>query len=218
MVRLGAQLLQGMDQFRVQGKVQLSGEADGPEHAQPVLLEPLHRVSHTANDPALQVRLSTKGVYDRAVWSQSHGVDGEVPAGQVVGEGGDKGHGVGAAAVSVPALTPEGGYLQTMPVQHHRHSAVVDARGDGVGKKALDLWGEGGGADIPVLGRAGQQQVPDAAAHGVSFKPGLPQSAAAVGDGRGEGVGVIHGVLLSLWKNGKKGRIRLPFSMAHSII
>ena len=184
---LRPQLHEGLEQLSLQLKIQLGGEANGPEHPQTVLSEPQLRLPHTADAAPLKIATASKGVKKLSVRSHGHGVDGKVTAGQVCLQGGDKGDGIWSATVPITVLLAEGGHFHGPALQYHRHRAVGQTGGHSVGKEGLDLAGQGRGAYVPVLGRAGEKQVPDTSPHRVGLEPGGVQSLAATGHKKGKG-------------------------------
>ena len=61
---------------------------------------------------------------------QGHGIDGEIPPGQVLLQGGDKDHRVGPPPVGVGPIGAVGGHLVGIAVQEHRHRAVAQPGGE----------------------------------------------------------------------------------------
>ena len=160
------------------GKTQTGGKAQRPQHPQGVLGKALFRVAHTAQNAVFQVFRAAEAIDDPAVLSGGHGVDGEVPAGQVLPQAAEKKNAVGMTAVGIAGFGPEGGDLKGLSVQDHRHRTVLRAgqHRPQIGKAGGGLLGTGVGAQVPVLGRQAQQAVPDAATHGVGGKTALPQA------------------------------------------
>ena len=161
----------------LQGEVQLGGQPQPPQGAQGVLLEAPVRVAHAPHQLPLQVGPPSEPVHQPRR-PPGHGVDGEVPPGQVVLQPGGEGHPVGPAVVGVALLPAEGGHLHPQAVQLHRHRAEAAA---GVvlgaaGEEGPDLLRPGGGGRVIVVGGKAQQAVPDAAPHqgGVEARPAQP--------------------------------------------
>ena len=97
------------------------------------------------------------------------GVDGEVAA-QGVFAGVGEGDALGVAAVGIGGVGAKGGDVHWRVVgQHDGDDAEGFADGDGAREGRFDFFGVGAGDDVPILGRAFQEQVADAAAHQPSF-------------------------------------------------
>ena len=172
-----------------------------PENPQRVLPEPPVRVPHAADDPRRQVLPAPEAVGDSLLRGPGHGVDGEIPPGQVLPEGTGEGHGVRPAAVGVGPVHPVGGDLQRAAAQEDRHRAVLFPGGDhrDPGKDLPDLLGKGGGGDVPVVGLPPQQAVPDAAPHGLGGVPGVPEPGQGLPDRSGAGFRPDHWAMAAVW-------------------
>ena len=110
-------------------------------------------------------------------WRKSHGVYGKIPAGQVLADGGGKGHAVGPPVVGIRPLGAEGGDLHPGVSQHGGDRSVLQAgvqHGD-ARQGGVYLLRPGGGGNVPVAGDAPQQAVPDAAPHRKGGKAGIFQ-------------------------------------------
>ncbi len=168
------------------------------KHPQGVLPKAKVGVAHGADEPLGQILLPAKGVDDPAVLGQRHGVDGEIPPGQIMLQGVPKDHRVGVAAVGIAHVGAEGGHLQTCAVQQDGDRAVGEAGRDGFFKQGHHLLRAGGGGDVPVAGSAAQQEVADTAAHGMGGKSAAPQGGKALCDGGGQRKHRQR--LLTLWR------------------
>ena len=73
------------------------------------------------------------------------------------------------AAIGIAGFGPVGGHFKGIARFQHCDGAVLQARGDTMGKEGKDLLGGGRCGHIPVVDRPAQQRVPDAAAHGPAF-------------------------------------------------
>ena len=149
------------------GKPQAGGEAEAPENPQGVLLEPFFRVPHRPQDVGGQVRPPAEGVGQLPPEVDGDGVDGEIPAGQVLRQGTGKLHALRMAVVQVIAVPAEGGDLHAPPAaRSDGDGAVLEPGGQGVGGEegqyGLRLRA---GGHIPIPGLPPQQGVPHRAAH-----------------------------------------------------
>ncbi len=100
---------------------------------------------------------------------QSDGVDGEVPAAQVLLQRAGELHPVRVAAVGVGPVPAVGGHLHPVSAEH-RHRAVLQSGGGRVGREQLqDFVRRRVGGHVPVPRRPAQQPVPHRAPHA----PGL---------------------------------------------
>ena len=107
----------------------------------------------------------------------SHGVDGEVPTGQVPLKAGQEGHRLGMPVVEICPVRPKGGDLHEFVIHDHSHGAMLLAGQDlrQIKEHPLRFVGQGGGAHVPVVGRFAPEDVPDAAAHGIGQVPRLAE-------------------------------------------
>ena len=152
-------------------KAQGRGEPHPPEDPQRVLPEPPVRLPHAPQQPGVQVRPAAQGVRQFTPEVQSHGVDGEVPAAQVLLQRVGEGHGLGTPVVPVGPVPAEGSYLHHSAGGPDGDGAVGQARGHGpVPEDGEDPLRHRGGGHVPVLGRPAQEAVPHAAAHAPSPK------------------------------------------------
>ena len=142
-----------------------------PHHPQAVLLETLVRLTHAADQSGPDILRAAEGVVQIAPQIHGDGVHGEIPAGQILRQMGDKTHIVRPAAVGIGSLRAVGGDLVRLALRQHGDSAMLQSRlNDPLsGKAAFRLLRAGGGADVPVVGRHPPQQIPHAAAHQVGF-------------------------------------------------
>ena len=101
-----------------------------------------------------------------------HGVDGEIPAGQVFPEAFFKVHPVRTPVIPVSPFGAKGGDLNGLPAGHNGDGAVLLSGADQgkVLKHLGNLPWQGVGTQVPVVGGQPQQPVPHTAAHGPGFK------------------------------------------------
>ena len=100
-----------------------------------------------------------------------HGVDGEIPAAQILRQAIGKGHGLRVAAIQIIAIRAESGDLIRLARHQHSHGAVLDPRFHHAlaGKAALGLRRQRAGADIIIVRGHAACHIAHAAAHGVSL-------------------------------------------------
>ena len=178
MLQLRRAAADGGGGVRVEGKIQLSCQPQPAEKPERVLIEPAVRVAHTADQPGFQIGLSAEQVHQTA-GLPGHGVDSEVPAGQVLGQIVGKLHPVRVAVVGVGPLPAKGGHLYREAVGQNGNSAVFQAGLQTLqsGTGGLNLRREGRGSGVIVVGRKTQQAVPDAASYQYSAVAGSLQPA-----------------------------------------
>ena len=156
----------GRRRIRVNGKPKLGGEPEAPEDPQGVLVEPAVRVPHAPEDARRKVRPASQGVVQIPRQIHCHGVDGEVPAPQILLQGVGEFHGLRPPVVPVGPVPPEGGDLHAAGRRPDGDGAVAEAGGHRpVSKQGHGLLRPGGGGHVPVLRWPAQQGVPDTAAH-----------------------------------------------------
>ena len=175
----------------------MGGEAHRPQHPQGVLGKPPVRVAHAADHVSEQIHLPAVPVDHHAVLIQGHGVDGEVPPGQILRQGGVEVHRVRVAAVGIARLPAEGGHLHRPVLRPHRDRAVAQAGGDRVGKELHHPLRPGVGAHIEIPRRPAQQQIPHAAPHRVGRVSCPPQRVQAAPHSRWNGPSLHFSA--SLW-------------------
>ena len=169
---MGGQLLRRRFGGLVDHKTEPGRKAVEPQDAQSVFFKAAQRLTDGPHHAPGQIFLPAKGVAQALFGAVGHGVDGEVPPGQVLPDVGYKGYAVGVAAIGITALSAEGGDLVEPAVPLHGHGAMLQAGGDALlfSEQLHHLLRAGGGAEVPVVGRKAQQTVPDTAAHGVGRK------------------------------------------------
>ena len=175
----------------VDGKAQHGGKAQQAQNPQSVLLKPADRLAHAAQQAGLQIRPPSKRVPQAAIRVPGHGIDREIPAGQVLLNGGGVADGLWAAVAGVGPVRPEGGDLHQPLGKNQAYGAVGPAcvHSGKLGKAGQHLLRAGLGSNVPVRGGPAQQAVPDAAAHTPGrMAPGL-QAVQNVADVRGNGNG-----------------------------
>ena len=148
-------------------------KAQRPQDAQRVLPEAHARVSHAADNALPQILLPAEGIHQPAFRMIGHGVDGEIPPGQVLPHIGNEGHAIRVAMVGICAVHPEGGYFIGHVVDDHGQGAMLEPRFHHVAipEHPLHFLRRGRGAHIPILGRDPQQGIPHAPAHHIRLVP-----------------------------------------------
>ena len=160
------------------GKAQGSRKAQRPHQAQGILAKAAVRLTHTAQKAGFQILLPAEGVADATPEIHGHGVDGKVPAGEILLQCGRKLHRAGVASVQIVAILAEGGDFHIVMFAAHRHSAVLQTRGNGFSREGgHHFFRQGIGGHIPVLGAAAHQQIPHAAAYQIGLLALLLQRA-----------------------------------------
>ena len=179
---------QGGGGGRLNGKIIDGGETQGPENAQGVLIEAFFRFADAADEAGGQVSLSVKGIRKTGFGIPGHGIDGEIPPGQVFRQVVHKVDRVRMTVVGIVPVDPVGGYLIGNMIHHNGQCAVLQAgfHGMKIMKDFLHLLRQGGGTDIPVMGLQTQHGIPDAAADHISREAGFIQPAEQDGDGSGK--------------------------------
>ena len=73
----------GQQRVMMKGEAQLAAKPDGPEHAQGIFPKTVNRVAHTADKLRGQILSSTEQIHKPGVRIPGHGVDGEIPTGEI---------------------------------------------------------------------------------------------------------------------------------------
>ncbi len=160
---------------RVDLKFESGREPDGAEHAEPVLLEPVLRISDRPQHAGLQVLTAADEVDDptrTGILEES--VDREVPP-PGVRFGGTEGNLDRAAAVVIGAVGPKGRDLDHPPARGHQHDPEMRADAAGLRKEPRDLVRHRCGGDVNVGGVETEQVIPHTAPREVRLMPRLPQ-------------------------------------------
>ena len=171
LTQIGGPVYHGSLGLRLHGKSQPGGEAEAPEDPQGVLPEAGLRRAHRPQDPGGQIRPAPPGVREAPPQVHGHGIDGEVPAGQILRQGTGELHPFRVAVVQIVPIPAEGGDLYP-PAAAHGDSAVLQPCGQGAGSEQLQhRLRQGVGGHVPVPRRTSQQQVPHRAAHAPCLVP-----------------------------------------------
>ena len=149
--------LDRLDQLRVRLQVEPGDEAGRPQHPQRVVGEGDLGVERRAQPAGGQVGQPVERVDELQLGqAEGHGVDGEVPAGQVGLDPVAEGH-LGLAGVGSVGLGPVGGDLVDLAAPAAADGAEPLALGpDGVGPAGddrLDVVGPGVGGEVEVAAR-----------------------------------------------------------------
>lgn len=197
-VRHGAD---GLARGRVDGAVELGGEAHRAQHAHRVFAVALGRVADHADLALLQVGHAVVVVDDflgvRIVVERVHG---EVAARRVLGLRAE--HVVAQdAAVLVGFLVfrggrAEGGGLDDLLAEHHVHQLEAAADDAGAAEQRADLLGRGVGGHVEVLGFQPDDQVAHGAADDIRVIAVLAQHLADL-DGMARDVAAVDAVLVA---------------------
>ena len=163
---------EGSSGLRLDGKAQHRRKAQPPEDAQGVLPEAPRRFPHAADAPRRQVLPAMEGVPQLPPEGEGHGIDGEVPPGQVLGQGIRESDALRVAVVGVVPVPAEGGDLRASVRPPDGDRPVPQPRGQGIRpEEGQGLLRPGGGGDVPVPRRSAQEGIPYAAAHAVGLMP-----------------------------------------------
>ena len=106
------------------GKAVDRGEPQSPQNPKRVLPEAGGRLPHRPDDPGEKIGLPPEGIAKPDPRSKGHGIDGEVPAGQIGRQIVHEGHAVGMAVVAVYPIGSKGGDLVDLAVHQHAQRPV----------------------------------------------------------------------------------------------
>ena len=166
----------GFLSLRLDGKTQLGSKPYRPQHPQGVLGKAPIGLPHAPDESGLQVLLPAETIDNCPVRPKRHGVDGKIPAGQILGQPHIKGHRIGVPSVGIAPLPAEGGHLHRPVLRQDGDRSMLDPGGDGVLKQGHDLLRPGGGTHVIIPRRPPQQQVPHAATYRMGGLSRLPQN------------------------------------------
>ena len=197
-LQAGGHLLHGGHDVHLDVEAELGGEAGGPHDAQGVVVEGLLGADGGAQDAGAQVGQAAAGVDELEVGqAQRHGVDGEVAAGEVPGEGVAIGH-LGLARADLVGLGAVGGDL---------HDGGALARADGAegpahvpgglapgGQDLLGLLGAGRGGQVQVVGGDAEEGVPHRPADQGDLVPGAHEGVPQGRQGGGQALERLTGL------------------------
>ena len=157
-------------------KTKLRGKAHGAQHPQPVLAEPLRRITDRPDASGLKIRLPPDPVvqllHDRV---EKQTVHREVAAQGILPSVGEA-HAAGPPSIGIIGLGAEGGHLIFVPVLQHHHHPKLFAHRDGFAEQPLDVVRLGIGGDVIVLRRLAKLGIAHAAAHPERLIPRLGQA------------------------------------------
>ena len=171
--QIAALLPQGTVGVLLDGKAQRGGKPQRPQDPQRVLGKAALRLPHAPQHFRLNVLLPAEGIEERSPHIHGHGVDGQIPPGQILRQIPCEGDGGGMAVVGIVSVGAEGGDLTGQTAAADGHGAVPQAGGNGkMIEQRHGLLRQGGGGHIPVVGRCAHQHVPHTAAHHVRLVPG----------------------------------------------
>ena len=164
--------------FRLEGKAELGGEADGAEQPQRVLRKARFRIADAAQQAVPQVLPPAERVDETIRFAVGHRVDRKVAPGEVLLDRGGERYAVGPSAVRIAAVDAERRDFIRLAVEQHGHGAVADAGFDDreVPENGLRFRGARVGRNVPVVRRAAEQAVAHAAAYGIGAMPGVRQA------------------------------------------
>ena len=115
-------------------------------------------------------------VYDAPFHVVGHGIDGEIPSGQILFQASGKGYCLGMTPILVNAVYPVGGYLKGsvslsgfLGTEQNRHGAMLDSRINGTQKKGFYDLRFSRSRNIPVFRFSSQKGVPNTSSDSVGF-------------------------------------------------
>ena len=159
-------------------EVESRGEPHGPEHAEPVLLEPALRIPDRPDEPELQIPHAAHMV-DRVLGpgDLQEPVDREVPALYVLPLVDGVCHGVRPPAVAVSVVPPKRGHFGDVVAVGHSDHAVAATELPRAREDRDHLVGKGACRDVAILHLQAQLLVADAAANPVGLVTATDQFA-----------------------------------------
>ena len=167
-------------------EVELSREAAGPQGSQAVLEEALEGIAYGPNDPGLEIPAPGVGVQDTFFGQViGYGVDGEVPAFQVLLDRRCEHDSVGSASVPILLVDPKGGNFEADTPKQNGHGPVLDPGGNDPAETTLNLLRQGVSGDVEVRDSPAQQHVPNRSADEVALETGSPETRGKVLDDPG---------------------------------
>ena len=146
-------------------KSQPGRKTQSPHDAQGVLLKSVLRISHSPQNAGRQIRLSTEGIHQRSVQPQSHGIDSEITASQILHQRACELHMLRVTAVQIFSIPSVSRDLNSTAASDS-DSTVLQSGGKGIGrKKCHHSFRQSVGGHIPVPRLPAQQCVAHSAAH-----------------------------------------------------
>ena len=119
-------------------------------------------------------------VYDAPIHVVGHGIDGEIPSGQILFQTSGKGYRLGMTPILVNAVYPVGGYLKGsvslsgfLRTKQNRHGAMLDSRINGTQKKGFYDLRLSRSRNIPIFRFSSQKGVPNTSSDSIGFVPCL---------------------------------------------
>jgi hypothetical protein len=150
--------------------------------------EAAFRIADGSDDARIEVSAAIREVENILRFGiEKETVDREVAAESILARVGFEADSIGAAAIGVGRIAPEGGDLDRTVILHNEHDTEVSANFASARKDVPELIGYGIGGNIVVLRNAAKQEVANTAADQVC---GVAVGAEASDDGTCELFGV----------------------------
>ena len=138
MSQIGRDLTDGVSGLLLDFVSQLGGESHRPQDPEGILGKAFQGLTHTADNAGVYVLDSSVQIHQSLGIVISHGIDGKIPASQILLQIRGENHLFGMSAVLVLSVNAVGGNLEPLPVHHHRHRAVLQPGIHCSGEKCLD--------------------------------------------------------------------------------
>ena len=199
----------GTGGIRLHGEIEDGGKPHGAQDPQSVLLEPLLRLAHAADDPVAQVLLSPEPVHDPVAVAVRHRVDGEIAAGEVLLEGIREGHAGRVPVIRVHPVDSVRRGLDLHSAAHHGDGPMAQTRlhDAPIGKAAAHIVRARAGRHVVIAGGAAHEGIADTAADGIRGKTGILQAGNDVANRlrqKHSGILLWRKMEMDMGKNGKR--------------
>ena len=154
----------------IRRQVKTCSKADTTQNTKCILFKANLRRAHGTQDLLFHIFLTAEGIGKTPGGGVGHGIDGEVPTGKVSFNVVYEGDPIRVTAVRVAAFGAEGGDLHHALFRDDTYGSVLYTGQHQcmILKSVLNLLRTGVGTKIVIVGHNAQQQIPHAAAHGIT--------------------------------------------------
>ena len=123
---------------RFDGKAQHGRNPQAAQDSQGILGKAPFRLAHAAQDSRFQIRPSFEGIIQRSPQIRRHGIDGEIPPGQILRQGGVEVHRVRVAAIGISGRARDQAAVTTVDAERDAAQLYM-TKGDASGVW-YDYW------------------------------------------------------------------------------
>ncbi len=159
----------------IDGEAEAAGEADGPDHPQPIFLDALVGIADSANEFFFEVGLSIDVVQDfMAKRVVEHPIDGEIAPFGIFFRSGEF-HFGGPAPIGVVEILAECGDFILVAVYDHQDDSECNPDGNCMRKESLDRFRGSIRRDVDIVGGFVEEKIANPASCVIGDESGAMQ-------------------------------------------